>query len=104
MRRSIGLSIIAVGLLTAACLAGRTHDARLYSNAQRVRAGMTADEAVKLLGSPSWRDNCGAKMGSTDCVFELGYRSSFAPLLPSYIVVRLDRRSRVVTVDTLTSP
>ena len=104
MHRSIALSIVAVGLLSATCVAGRAHDVRLQRSVHRVRAGMTADEAVKILGSPSWRGKCGAKMGSTDCVFELGYRSSFAPLLPNYMVVRLDRRGRVMAVDTLTSP
>jgi hypothetical protein len=104
MHRSIALSIVAVGLLTATCVARRAHDVRLHSSVHRVRAGMTADEAVKTLGSPSWRGECGAKMGSTDCVTELGYSSSFAPLLPSYMVVRLDRRGRVMAVDRLTSP
>jgi hypothetical protein len=65
---------------------------------------MTAGEAVEILGKPSWRGRCGAVMGSTDCVSELGYSYSFAPLLPSYVIVRLDRRSRVTAVDTITSP
>lgn len=104
MHRGLAFSIVGIGLLTAACVAGRKHDIRLHGNAERVRAGMPAEEAVEILGKPSWRGRCGAKMGSTDCVSELGYSSSFAPLLPSYVIVRLDRRSRVIAVDTLISP
>ena len=104
MRRGIALSIVAVGLLTATCVAGRQHDIRLHSNAQRIGAGMSAGEAVEILGKPSWRGRCGARIGATDCVAELGYSSSIAPLLPSYVVVRLDRHGRVIGVDTLTSP
>jgi hypothetical protein len=104
MHRGIALSIVAFSLLTATCVAGRKHDIRLQSNAQRVRAGMTAGEAVEILGKPSWSGRCGAKMGSTDCASELGYSSTFAPLLPSYVIVRLDRRSRVISIDTITSP
>ena len=104
MRRGFALSIVGIGLLTATCVAGREHDIRLHSNVERVRGRMTAAEVVQILGKPSWLGNCGAKMGSTDCAFELGYSSSFAPLLPSYTIVRLDRRSRVIAVDTITSP
>jgi len=79
MRRGVALLIVAVGLLTATCVVGHTHDTRLQSGARLVRAGMTRGEAVEILGKPSWRGRCGAKMGSTDCVSELGYSSSFAP-------------------------
>jgi hypothetical protein len=65
---------------------------------------MTGGQATKILGKPSWSGRCGAKMGSTDCVSELGYSSSFAPLLPSYVIVRLDHSDRVIAVDTLASP
>jgi hypothetical protein len=104
MHRGVALLIVAVSLLTATCVAGHKHDTRLHSNAQLVRAGMTVGKAIEILGKPSWRGRCGAKMGSTDCVSELGYSSNFAPLLPSYIIVRLDRRGRVIAVDTITSP
>jgi hypothetical protein len=104
MHGGIALLIVSVGLLTATCVAGHTHDTRLHSEAQLVRAGMTRGQAVEKLGKPSWSGRCGAKMGSTDCVSELGYSSSFAPLLPSYVIVRLDRGERVIAVDTLTSP
>jgi hypothetical protein len=107
MHRSIALSIVAVGLLTATCVAGREHDVRLSDNAQHVRAGMTAGQAVEILGKPSWRDRCGAKFPygwAQSCVAELGYSSAFAPLLPGYLVVQLDGRGRVISVDTITSP
>jgi len=37
-------------------------------------------------------------------VGERGYSSAFAPLFPGYLVVQLDRRARVISVDTITSP
>jgi hypothetical protein len=107
MHRSIAFSVVAVGLLTATCVAGREHDIRLDKNAERVRAGMTGGQAMEILGSPSWRGRCGAKFPyewGKDCVGELGYSSAFAPLLPGYLVVQLDRRGRVISVDTITSP
>lgn len=103
MHRGIPL-LIAVGLLTAICAVGSVRDARRQDDARLVQAGMTAKEAEAILGEPSWRGTCGARMGSTDCVSELGYSSSFAPLLPVYLIVRLDQRGRVIAVDTLTSP
>ncbi len=68
---------------------------------------MTAESAVAILGTPSWRDHCGAKFAygwAKDCVTELGYRSAFAPLLPGYLVVQVDGRNRVISVDIITSP
>lgn len=104
MHRGIALLLVAVGLLTATCVAGNARDTQRRDDARLVQAGMTAKEAVAILGEPSWRGTCGAKMGSTECVSELGYSSSFAPLLPSYLIVRLDHRGRVIAVDTITSP
>ena len=104
MRRGVALSVVGAGLLITTCVAGNKHDSQLRSDAQRVRAGMTADEALAILGNPSWRGKCGARMGSTDCASELGYSSSFAPILPSYVIVRLDHRGRVIGVDPITSP
>jgi hypothetical protein len=104
MHRGVALLMLAVSLLTATCVAGQTHDTRLDNDAQLVRAGMTVGKAIEILGKPSWRGRCGAKMGSADCVSELGYSSSFAPFLPRYIIVRLDGRGRVIGVDTITSP
>ena len=107
MRRSIALLIVAVSLLTATCVAGRKHDNQLLSNAARIRAGMTAEEALGVLGNPAWRGECGAKFPygwRKDCAAELGYSSTFAPLLPSYVVVQLDGRARVIAADTIISP
>lgn len=103
MHRGIPL-LLAVGLLTATCVGGSVRDMRRQDDARRIHAGMTAKEAEAILGDPSWRGTCGARMGSTDCVSELGYSSSFAPLKPVYLIVRLDRGGRVIAVDTLTSP
>ena len=107
MRRAILLSIVTVGLLIATCVAGREHDARIHDNAKQVRAGMSAAQAAEILGKPSWRGECGAKFPygwAQSCASELGYSSAFAPLLPAYLVVQLDNRSRVVSVDTISSP
>ena len=107
MHRSIVFSIVAVGLLTATCVAGRNHDIRLNNNAKRVRVGMTDGQAVDILGKPSWRDSCGAKFPygwAKNCVAELGYGSAFAPLLPGYLVIQIDNHKRVIAVDTITSP
>jgi hypothetical protein len=107
MRRNTALSILAVTVLAASCVAGRQHDEHLWANSQRVRPGMSAAQAEQILGSPSWQNGCGAKFPygwQQNCVAELGYRSAFAPLLPAYLIVQLDNRSRVISVDTIQSP
>jgi hypothetical protein len=103
MHRGMPL-LIAVGLLTTTCVAGSVRDTRRQDDARRIQVGMTAKEAEAILGKPSWRGTCGARMGSTDCASELGYTSSFAPLLPAYLIVRLNQNGRVIAVDKLTSP
>jgi hypothetical protein len=107
MGRGVASSIIDAGLLIATCVAGHEHDSRLRSDAERVRAGMTAEHALEILGKPSWRGKCGAYFPygwANGCAAELGYKSTFAPLLPSYTVVQLDSGGRVISVDTITSP
>lgn len=107
MHRSVALSIVTFGLLTATCVAGRQHDIRLSNNAERVRPGMTTGEAAEILGKPKWRGPCGARFPygwGKDCVAELGYSSAFAPLLPGYLVVQLDGQRRVISVDSINSP
>ncbi|MEA3065530.1 MAG: hypothetical protein QOJ27_1982, partial [Sphingomonadales bacterium] len=38
------------------------------------------------------------------CDRELVYASAFAPLVPSYYVVQLDRRGRVIEAEAVHSP
>jgi hypothetical protein len=93
--------------LTATCVAANQHDDRIWTGADRVRPGMTAAQAKKILGEPSWEGRCGSYAGyghDENCAAELGYSAAFAPLVPSYKVVELDRQQRVISVVHLDSP
>jgi hypothetical protein len=107
MKRSLVLTIVILSVLTATCVAGRQHDKRLWTDADRIRHGMSASQAKQILGEPSWVGECGAKFPygwAKTCVAELGYRAAFAPFPPTYFIVQLDDRSRVISADTITSP
>lgn len=107
MRRVIILVVFALGLVTVACVAGRQHDHRIWTNADRVRPGMSVTQAKQVLGEPSWHGLCGERFPygwEKDCSAELGYRSAFAPVLPAYLVVQLDVQGRVISVDVIQSP
>ncbi len=98
---------VAMILPMVACVAGRAHDSRLSRGADRVHRGMSAVQVKRILGEPSWEGRCGLRFPygwAGSCVTELGYASAFAPLLPSYRVVELDQRGRVLSVDQIDSP
>jgi hypothetical protein len=105
-----GCALTAVAILilmTATCVAANQHDERIWTGADRVRPGMSAAEAKQILGQPSWVGRCGSYFGygwEDNCAADLGYRAAFAPLVPSYIVVELDRRQRVLSVAHVDSP
>jgi hypothetical protein len=68
---------------------------------------MSNAQAEQILGKPSWHGRCGEWFPygwEQNCIAELGYRSAFAPFFPAYLVVQLDSRSRVISVDTIFSP
>lgn len=80
------------------------HDYRQWKDAQQIQLGMSADDAQRILGEPSWRDRCGAKFPyrwKKSCVAELGYPSAAAPVPPTYLIIQLDKRNRVISVDTV---
>jgi hypothetical protein len=80
------------------------HDYRQWKAAQRVQPGMSTKQVKQILGEPSWHDRCGAKVRyqwEQGCAAELGYPSAFAPLPPTYLIVQLDSRNRVLFTDTI---
>ena len=68
---------------------------------------MSAAQVKQILGEPAWQGRCGLRFPygwSDTCAAELGYASAFAPLLPAYVVVELDPRMRVISVDQIQTP
>jgi hypothetical protein len=98
--------IAAVLSLAAGGYAAKRHDDGLWRDYKRVRAGMSESQAKAILGRPSWQEACGATFGvhSDDCASELVYRAAFAPLNPTYWVVEIDSRGRVISSDWIVSP
>lgn len=105
--RGIVLFGAVVLLAAGAIYAGNRHDDRLFRDYERVRPGMSAADAKRILGEPSWQSRCGSRFPnrhSPACALELGYRSPFAPLKPLYWVVELDRQGRVIASHFVPSP
>lgn len=107
MSRIVLVFIVFASLLAGSCVAGREHDKQLFTSAHRIMVGMPSSQVVKFLGSPTWRDRCGARFPygwSQRCAIEYGYRSAFAPIIPLYLVVQLDVHGQVISADTIQSP
>src|SRR4051794_6011952 len=107
MKRSVVVTIATLTILAGTCVAGRQHDKSLWTNAERVRPGMSVPQVEQILGAPSWQDRCEAKFpygSEKSCVGELGSRCASAPFPPIYVVVQLDPRGRVIRIDTINSP
>jgi hypothetical protein len=107
-RRWIALAVYAA---IAAVLAwagwGWWHDRQLPDRFERVGLGMDRRAVEALLGGPDWEAACGQDhltLPRADCRRELVYASAFAPLVPSYYVVQLDRRGRVIEAEAVRSP
>ena len=104
-KTSIAVGVVLVMALPLAMGAWRDH--RLANAYSRVQPGMSESHARGILGWPAWRGQCGDQLTqgySDDCMVELVYGSSFAPLIPEYFVVELDRRGRVISVTRIVSP
>jgi hypothetical protein len=83
------------------------HDRQLPGRFEQVALGMDRRTVEALLGAPDWEAACGSDhftLPRADCRLELVYASAFAPLVPGYYVVQLDRRDRVIEADAVHSP
>lgn len=86
---------------------GWWHDRRLPGRFAKVALGMDRTAAVAVMGKPDWEGNCAAYvpyLPREGCARELGYASAFAPLIPSYHIVQLDRSGRVIEAEPIHSP
>ena len=108
-RRPLEYALLALVFAAAAwCVWGVWHDRRLPQRFERIGLGMDREAVEAILGAPDWEGGCGGSeiltLPRADCAVELGYSSAFAPLVPSYWVIQLDRRGRVIEADSLRSP
>ncbi|HEX6376440.1 MAG TPA: hypothetical protein VFZ91_12065 [Allosphingosinicella sp.] len=96
--------IAAVAAGVGWCGWGLWHDRRLAAGLAQVHLGMGREAVEAVLGRPDWVGGCGARIAAMPregCARELGYASAFAPLLPTYYLVQLDRRGRVIEAEAL---
>jgi hypothetical protein len=105
-RRPAEYAFVAFILAAAAwCVWGFWHDRRLPDRFERVSLGMDREAVEAVLGAPDWESGCGGAevitLPRADCALELGYSSAFAPVLPRYWVIQLDRSGRVIEADAL---
>lgn len=101
-------------LLVAAAAAGAAwigwglwHDRQLPARFERIHLGMDSGSVEAILGRPDWQGECGRRIPSLPregCARELGYASAFAPLRPTYYLVQLDGRGRVIEAEAIHSP
>jgi hypothetical protein len=96
-------------LLAAACCVvyGLRRDDRIDRLIGQVQAESPAENAVRLLGTPSWRGACESRFpygAERDCNEEIVYASSFAPLKPIYWSIQVGRRGQVLRAESIGSP
>ncbi|HEX8262325.1 MAG TPA: hypothetical protein VF547_05570 [Allosphingosinicella sp.] len=107
-RRPFEYAFLALLLAGAAwCVWGVWHDRRLPGRFERIHLGMDRKAVEAVLGGPDWEGGCGAYVPSlprADCARELAYASAFAPLVPTYYLVQLDRAGRVVEAEAVRAP
>ena len=111
MRRTWTLRRLLEGLLIAAVLAGLAwagwgwwHDRRLAERFPRIHLGMDRKGVENVLGGADWEGDCVSYVDylpREGCARELGFSSAFAPLLPTYYLVQLDRAGRVIEAEPL---
>jgi hypothetical protein len=108
LRRSGKLILGACGLATAGLLYGIARAHMLDKAFERVPAGASQSQVVKLLGKPWKVDRCGELFGAgpvePDCAEEYLYAPPFAPLTPQYYSVSFDNSGHVVKKYIYSSP
>lgn len=98
-------AILLVPVFAVSWCAARDH--LMEAHFGEVVPGMSRDEVVRRMGTPSWEDRCGAKMATglpAQCAKELGYSETLAPLLPRYYLIWFGNDGRVVHTAPITSP
>lgn len=81
-------------------------DAKISRDIAFITPGLPAGEAVRLLGTPSWRSQCGSRFPykqNANCVEELVYSSSLSFIIPSYHVIEVGQDGRVLSVGLIQS-
>jgi hypothetical protein len=106
--------LLALGcfVLAGGCwLAWAIHrDSQLSNGFDKVKTGADKSEVSATLGKPKRVERCGDFFGPlpkdlpVGCASEYVYASPFAPLLPTYYVVRFDASGRVLETVPLGSP
>lgn len=99
-------------ILAGACwVAWAIHrDSQLSHGFDEVKMGASTSEVSARLGKPRRVERCGDFYGPlpkdlpVGCASEYVYASPFAPLLPTYYVVRFDASGRVLETVPLGSP
>jgi hypothetical protein len=82
-------------------------DDLLWSRFNQIAPGMSPDQVVGIMGTPSWDDRCGAKMPTglpAQCTREFGYSVTLPLLNPRYYLIWFGKDGRVVEADPITSP
>ena len=73
----------------------------------QILPGMSAQQVVAIMGTPSWDDRCGSKMLTglpAQCTREFGYAVTLHPITPRYYLIWFGNDDRVVDTAPITSP
>jgi hypothetical protein len=97
--------LIAVLLFVGYC---RHHDDALASHFSEVSVGMTPNQVISIMGSPTWDGPCGSKLpkvtGPPNCNREIEYAVTMAPVESTYYLVWIGPNGRVAEAGWTTSP
>ena len=84
-------------------------DNSLAAEFPNIAVGMTRDQVVAIMGRPSWEGKCSdddaaAAYKPDNCLNDLRYSATMAPIDPFYYVVWLGRNGKVMKKAWLGSP
>jgi hypothetical protein len=99
------VAVVAIGLGWAGW--GIWHDRGLEEEFPLIHLGMDRKAVERAIGRPDWEGGCSSYvpyLPREGCARELGYSSAFAPIVPVYYLVQLDRSGRVIEAEPIRSP
>jgi hypothetical protein len=106
-QRKVPAFAVTLVLLALGVVSCTIRDNLLQSHFSKISSGMSPDQVVDIMGTPSWDGRCGAKLPTglpAHCTREFGYAVTLAPLDDSYYLVWFGNDGRVTDTAPIISP
>ena len=105
--RAWPIIVVAAPILFVAYCSHR--DNSLEANFHKVAAGMTRGQVIAIMGTLGWEGNCSddqavGEYKPNNCVSDMRYAVTMAPIDPFYYAIWMDRNGKVIEADWYGSP